>query len=593
MKTIVAKDLFIEAMQMAPEARAAWLAGLSEDTRSSLQRLLEVDAMLDPKQEAGSAEERYQRASSLVAESSIANPAPGTNAVSPKQAVAATGLPTHIGKYRIISKLGEGAQGIVYRAVHPTLNRDVAIKFSRVPSDQSQTAGLQAEAQVLCQLSHPNLAHVYDLDFEQGCPFLVMEYIPGQSLEQLATAGRLTAAQSVEIVRKLCMALEHVHSRGVVHQDLKPENVVVDDRLEPKVIDFGLAHLRTAWAESDSMLAGGTLAYMSPEQAAGFHLPEDPHGSKAPQIDHRADIFALGAILYRLLTGRRLYEATSRDEGIRTARACQWSEGLLTEAGHPQKVNAVCRRAISKNPAARFATCGELATDLRETQPRKISSRNAAVATAVVMGVLWVLLNYFGPSPSNATTASLLVTPDVRITHYGVEGEIAKFAESLGAGDRQPRESDDIRFKANLPKPQYCMLVALNTDGKLQLCYPSNPAQPADSPIAELNFPEKPGNVFSLTDGAGQQAFLLLRSDERLPSYDQWSAHMDSIQWPGENESGMWKFERGAISGEVGQVRGEIGKQKGCKQFRAICEQIESQSPNVQVYGVSFPVAPN
>ncbi|MCA9008158.1 MAG: serine/threonine protein kinase [Planctomycetaceae bacterium] len=228
-------------------------------------------------------EERYQRASSLVADSSIANPAPGTHSVSPQQALAATGLPTHIGRYRIISKLGEGAQGIVYRAVHPTLTRDVAIKLSRVPFDASQKAGLQAEAVVLCQLSHPNLAHVYDLDFEQGCPFLVMEYIPGQSLEQLANSGRLTASESIEIIRRLCLALEHVHSKGVVLQDLKPENAVVDDRLEPTVIDFGLAHLRTAWVESDSMLVGGTLAYMSPEQAASFHLPEDPPGWAPPQ----------------------------------------------------------------------------------------------------------------------------------------------------------------------------------------------------------------------------------------------------------------------------------------------------------------------
>lgn len=594
MKTIVAKDLFIEAMRMAPDARAAWLAGLSEETRSSLQRLLEADALLDPRQEAGSSEERYQRASSLVAESSIVTPAPETNAVSPQQAVAATELPTHIGKYRIISKLGEGAQGTVYRAVHPTLTRDVAIKLSRSPSDPSQKAGLQAEAEVLCQLSHPNLAHVYDLDFEHGCPFLVMEYIPGQSLEQLATAGRLTAFQSVEIVRKLCLALEHVHSKGVIHQDLKPENVVVDDRLEPKVIDFGLANLRTAWAESDSLLVGGTLAYMSAEQAAGFHLPEDPPGLTPPQIDHRADIFALGAILYRLFTGKRLYEAASRDEGIRTARACRWNEGLLKEAGPSQKVIAVCRKAIAQDPATRFARCGEMAIALRETQPRAISSRFAAVATAVAMGVLWILLNYFGPGkPSNATTASLPLTPDVKITHYGVEGEISRFAKELGSADRQPRERDDIRFKANLPKPQYCMLVALNTDGTPQLCYPNNPAQPADTPIAELSFPEVTDEVFSLTDGVGQQAFLLLRSDARLPSYDQWIARMGNLQWPGEYESGIWKFDRGGISVEVGQVRGVIGKQKGCKQFRAICEQIESQSPSIQVYGVSFPVAPD
>ena len=235
-----------------------------------------------------------------------------------------------------------------------------------------------------------------------------------------------------------------------------------------------------------------------------------------------------------------------------------------------------------------------MAIALRETQPRAISSRFAAVATAVAMGVLWILLNYFGPGkPSNATIASLPVTPDVKITHYGVEGEISRFAKELGSADRQPRERDDIRFKANLPKPQYCMLVALNTDGKPQLCYPSNPAQPASTPIVELNFPEVKKEVFTLSDGAGQQAFLLLRSDARLPSYNQWIAGMGSLQWPGGNESGMWEFNRGQVSDTDGKLRGSIGKQKGCEQFRTICEQIESQSPNIQVYGVSFPVAPD
>ena len=195
-------------------------------------------------------------------------------------------------------------------------------------------------------------------------------------------------------------------------------------------------------------------------------------------------------------------------------------------------------------------------------------------------------LDIFGTIPASPPL-------EVKITHYGVEGELAKFAAVLGAGPRLPRERDDIRFEASLAKPQYCMLVALNTDGKQQLCYPDYPTESADTPISELSFPHETDDVFSLTDGAGQQAFLLLRSDERLPSYEQWIAGLQKLQWPGDSESGIWTFDRGRIFGELGEVRGQIGKQKGRTQFRVICQQIETQSPNIQVYGVSFPVAPD
>jgi len=440
MKTIVAKDLFVEAMRKAPEERAAWIEGLSEDSQLELRKLLEADVLLNPQQEAATEEARFLRASSLVAGSSVSSlppvtpRPPGTHAVTARQAAAATGIPAQIGKYRIISKLGQGAQGAVYRGVHPTLNRDVAIKLSLVPLEPGQREGLQAEADVLCHLSHPNLAQVYDLDFENGCPFLVMEHIPGQSLEQLAASGRLTAAQSIEIVRKLCVALDYVHSKGVIHQDLKPENIIIDERMEPRIIDFGLAHLRTAWAESDSQLVGGTLAYMSPEQAAGFRLPEDPLNMVAPKIDHRADIFALGAILYRLLTGRRLYDVASRDEGIRAARECVWDSELFCQDSRLNWAGPVCVRALEKDLNARFSSCTDFAAAITKSIPKDFAPKTRPPA------LFQMSLSHRSTGCSVALTLSLLIGLGL----YWIPKIDVRKIESIPFFDSMPPESNSM-----------------------------------------------------------------------------------------------------------------------------------------------------
>ena len=287
-----------------------------------------------------------------------------------------------IGKYVVVCALDAGGQADVYRAVHPTLGKEFVIKLSRKPqpSDHAERDRLVAEGKILAELDHPNLARIHDLDFHNGHAFLAMEYVRGRNLDQQTKLQRLTVRQVAQLLVKLAHCLAVAHRRGIVHQDIKPKNILIDEAGEPRLIDFGMARLRHAWAESpeEPGAVSGTPAFMAPEQARG----------ETHNVTQTSDIFALGAVLYYLLTGKAPFAGSTLRESLDQAARCVFDRSALRSAGVPRSLEKVCLRAMAPEPAKRYSNAEDLARDLQRFV-RKSKVRPWIVAA--VAGLLIVL----------------------------------------------------------------------------------------------------------------------------------------------------------------------------------------------------------
>jgi len=254
-----------------------------------------------------------------------------------------------IGKYRILHLLGQGAMGEVYKAYDPSLNRHVAIKTITpgLVLDEEFKKRFEREAQSAALLSHRNIVTVYELGEEGGVVYLVMELLGGRDLKEMIDRRRLSLGEKLTVVEQICEGLAFAHDKGIVHRDLKPANVHVLPGGTVKILDFGLARLSTSdLTRTGSIL--GTPNYMSPEQVRG------------ERADARSDVFAVGAVLYELLSGQKAFRsdsahATLYDVLERDPRPLQALVPRL-----PAAIAAVSERALQKDPARRFPTASAM-----------------------------------------------------------------------------------------------------------------------------------------------------------------------------------------------------------------------------------------
>ena len=289
-----------------------------------------------------------------------------------------------LGPYEILSPLGAGGMGEVYRAKDTRLDRDVAVKVvpETLSADPEARGRFEREAKAVAALSHPNILALFDVGEEGGVHFAVSELLEGETLRAALGHGALPLRKGLEIAREIAEGLAAAHDKGIVHRDVKPENVFLTKDGHAKVLDFGLARHDVAHREpsdtrsptlgvmSEKGVVLGTVAYMSPEQARGS------------AVDFRSDQFSLGSVLYELLSGAKPFEAASATETL-AAIIRDEPEPLEKKAPNaPAPVRWLVERLLSKDPSERYESTRDLARDLRSIRDHLTTTAVQAAAGA-------------------------------------------------------------------------------------------------------------------------------------------------------------------------------------------------------------------
>lgn len=344
---------------------------------------------------------------------------------------------TRVGGYEIIEPLGSGGMGDVYRARDTTLDRDVALKFLASTSADGRER-LAREARAASAINHPHICTIYEIGEHDGCPFIAMEYLHGETLAARLERGRLDVPDWLTLAIQAADALEAAHDRGIVHRDLKPANLFLTRRGDLKVLDFGLATVlpgphdgdpdrddaRTIARLTSAGTAIGTVAYMSPEQARG-----EP-------VDARSDLFSLGAVLYEMATGRQSFTGATAAVVYDAIFNRQPPLPRETNLQLPPAIDRAVMRLLAKRPDARYQTAHELLTELREIERESSSGRRASAAT---------------PSVAVLPFTSLAADPDNQVFADGMTEEIMNALGQL-KGLRVAARMSSFAFKGRTPE---------------------------------------------------------------------------------------------------------------------------------------------
>ena len=308
---------------------------------------------------------------------------------------------TQLGHYKIVSLIGSGGMGEVYRANDPRLRRDVALKVlpASFTNDPDRLRRFEQEARAVAALTHPNIVSVFDIGEAGGVHFIVSELLEGESLRERIPAAGLPVRKATELAVQFANGLAAAHDRGIVHRDLKPENIFITKTGQVKILDFGLAKLRgndapapgasdqtaTHISNANHTDAGqilGTVGYMSPEQVRG------------DAVDHRSDIFGFGSILYEMLCGQRAFKRNTSAETM-TAILNEDPQDLIARtnpsspASIPPALDRIVRHCLEKQPAQRFQSAHDVAFDLESIST--ISSGNASASSATLNRNRWLI----------------------------------------------------------------------------------------------------------------------------------------------------------------------------------------------------------
>jgi Tol biopolymer transport system component/predicted Ser/Thr protein kinase len=307
-----------------------------------------------------------------------------------------------LGHFRLTESIGAGGMGVVYKATDLRLKRTVAIKLlpTELAQDPDRRARLLREARAASSLNHPNIVTVHEIDSAEGIDFVAMEFVEGRSLDRLIGADGLALREALEHAAQIARALAAAHGRGVLHRDLKPGNVMVTPEGQVKVVDFGLAKrlpvpatsavpTETAGPRSAEGSLAGTVAYMSPEQAQGRPL------------DARSDLFALGVVLFEMLTGRRPFQADNAAALLGSILRDDPPSARGLRPSLPRALDPVLARLLAKDPDRRYQTAGELAADLERLASLPSTARSgrgrrvaiAAAGLALAAALAWFLVH--------------------------------------------------------------------------------------------------------------------------------------------------------------------------------------------------------
>lgn len=288
-------------------------------------------------------------------------------------AVSANPLPfTHLGRYRVLRELGRGAMGVVYLAEDESLQRQLAVKTLLLPEEgnSAERRNLEArfiqEAKAAGGLNHPGIITIHDLGRHGDLLYIAMELLEGTELRDRMLAGPMPLDEALDIAQQVASALAAAHARGVVHRDIKPGNIMLVGQRHAKIMDFGIARMKSSDVRTQSGTMMGSPKFMSPEQVGGH------------PVDHRSDIFSLGSLLYEMVTGQPAFVAANLGALLNAIMRSSPTPPAELRPDVPPGVEAVIARAMQKNPQARYQDAAEMARDL--AQCRTLAGRGRGPA---------------------------------------------------------------------------------------------------------------------------------------------------------------------------------------------------------------------
>jgi Tol biopolymer transport system component len=464
-----------------------------------------------------------------------------------------------LGHYEIVELLGAGGMGAVYRARDPRLNREVAIKVltQAATGDPSLLRRLEQEARTIAGLNHPNLVGIFDIGSHDGSPFLVMELLQGVTLRQKLSEGPLPLRRAVEVARQVAQGLAAAHASGVVHRDLKPDNIFITSDGRAKILDFGLAKTTVMEAAAEAATMAGEVTHTQPGTVmgtVGYMAPEQVRGEAATPS---SDIFAFGAILYEMFCGRRAFAAASSVETMSAILRDDPPEPSLHGAPLAPELDRILRRCLEKEPQRRFQSAADLDFALAAFDPGSSHLRSGAsaalarprrqiklhwvwIAAAFALGVFLAAL--WGWPGGEPTLANVVYTPIAPT----VEGALVFWSP----------DSTAIAYAAKPAPGQHDQIFVryLNAATPVQITHANSDLQPVgwSDDGAGVYFSDADGKIWSVAVVGGAPSLVFdwkgtgLDRGVRVLSEHQgvWAA----LVQPAQKNFGIWTRARGATN---------------------------------------------
>ena len=362
---------------------------------------------------------------------------PGGDGGSGSNATGGTLSGQVVGRYQIGRLLGAGGMGEVYVARDVQLGRDVAVKVA-TGSDANAHAKLQREAQHASQLNHPNICTIHEVGFHDGVPFIVMEYVAGDRLSARIPQNGLPIETLQRYASQIADAVAHAHRQGVIHRDLKSQNICVTPDGRAKILDFGLA--RRFSVDSLKQLSESRASMMSEGDVAGTLSCMAPELLRGAPATERSDVWALGVLLFEMAAGRRPFEG---ETGFELSGAILHAPAAPLPDNVPQPLRGIIRRCLAKEPGERYANAGEIRSALEavpvhaEAVRRKIGWRRLAAMSAGVLAILVLTAAWYWfhrSAPAQSVAGSTSGRPAIAVMTFENDGAPDKDAAWLSSG---------------------------------------------------------------------------------------------------------------------------------------------------------------
>ena len=420
-------------------------------------------------------------------------------------------MPSHKwGKFLIEKRLGGGGQAQVFQAYDQLGTAGhVALKvpLERIAPEHVQE-WIQTEAGSLVKLEHPNIVRVLDAGVIDGLPYVATPLVDGLTMREHVQANPPSLRQILDWMIQLADALHSAHSRGIVHRDVKPRNVVITTQGKPMLIDFGVASLVTPYQPEARHDGTGTYVFMAPEQGLGD-----------PGADHRVDVFGLGGVLKFLLVGEGPYGGT----GSTLEALIEGNVALIEDEGGPAMRRALCRianRALDADPAKRYQSARQMARALRRVRARRPL---LALAGGVVLIVVAALALYGpggilegtetpGEAAAKASAGPRAIRANLEI-HFQRKGDVGLY-RILTADDLPLRSGDRIQIHASFGEPLWAYVIAVSSAGGARVVYPKGRMD--HGPVSEVHVPADRDEWFEISPPGGTETILLLARRQPL-----------------------------------------------------------------------------